>query len=48
MKQKLIEAWGELNQLRNEVANEYLFPIIRDMERIQMVLRHRYNFTVTY
>ena len=48
MKDKLIDCWNELNQLRYEVANEKLFPIIRDMERIQKVLRSRYNFTVNY
>ncbi len=46
MKEKLIDCWTELNQLRYEVANEYLFPIMRDMIRIQLVLSIRYGYRV--
>jgi len=48
MKDKLITRFQELNRDRYELGDEYQFPIMRDMERIQYVLRVRYNFIVNY
>jgi len=48
MKDKLIIAFERLNVQKKKVGPEYRFPIWRDMERIQYVLRVRYGFIVNY
>lgn len=47
MRDKLIVAWEELNQKRGEVPSTHLWPVIRDMTRIRIVLFNRYNYTVS-
>ena len=47
MKDKLIAAWEELNRKRWEVPDTHLWPVLRDMTRIRIVLFNRYNYTVS-
>lgn len=48
MKEKLISRWNELNSDRYHVDSEYVYPIMRDMSRIALVLSARYNFIVSF
>lgn len=48
MKNKLITRWNELNADRYDVDSEHLYPIMRDMSRIALVLATRYNFIVSF
>jgi hypothetical protein len=48
MKDKLINCWNELNSDRYTVEPGFLFPIMRDMDRIALVLAKRYNFIVSF
>jgi hypothetical protein len=45
-RERLIAAWEELNQKRSEVPITRLWPVLRDMIRIRIVLFNRYNYTV--
>lgn len=47
MRNKLIAAWEDLNQKRREVPATHLWPILRDMTRIRIILFNRYHYIVS-
>lgn len=48
MEQKLITRFEELNRDRYNVDKEYVWPIMRDMIRIQFVLTNRYHYSINF
>ena len=48
MKDKLITRWNELRCDYRNVDFEYVWPMVRDMDRIAKVLKYRYNFIVSF
>lgn len=48
MKEKLITRWNELRHDYRHVDPEYVWPMMRDMDRISKVLKSRYIFIVSF
>jgi len=48
MKEKLMVLWDQLNEERFNTTKENIWPIWRDMDRIALILKNRYNYIVPY